>query len=77
MPQCDVNKAALQLNCNQTSAWVFSCKLAPYFQNTFSKEHLWRAVFVQQSSNLCGSHAGSLWEFEMFRISRNGGKEDR
>ena len=24
-----------------TSAWVFSCNFAAYFQNTFSQEHLW------------------------------------
>ena len=48
------------------STWVFSCKFAIYFQNTFSKEHLWRAapeysyfssltlrqiVLLQQSAN--------------------------
>ena len=27
---------ALQLYWNRTSAWVFSCKFAAYFQNTFS-----------------------------------------
>ena len=31
MPKCD-----LQLNWNRTSAWVSACKLAAYFQNTFS-----------------------------------------
>ena len=36
MPKCDYNKVALQLYCNHTSAWVFSCKFAAYFQNTFS-----------------------------------------
>ena len=25
-------------------AWAFSCKFAAYFQNTCSKEHLWRAA---------------------------------
>ena len=30
MPKCDFNKVA-----NHTSAWVFSCKFAAYFQNTF------------------------------------------
>ena len=35
MPKCDFNKVAL---------WVFSCKFAAYFQNTFSKEHLWVAA---------------------------------
>ena len=37
-------KVALQFYWNQTSAWVFSCKFAAYFQNTFSWEHLWMAV---------------------------------
>ena len=36
MPKCDYNKVALQLYCNRTLAWVFSCKFAAYFQNTFS-----------------------------------------
>ena len=27
-----------------TSACVFSCTFAAYFQNTFSKEHLWMAA---------------------------------
>ena len=27
-----------------TSVWVYSCKSGAYFQNTFSYEHLWRAV---------------------------------
>ena len=26
------------------SAWVFSCKFAAYFQNTFSWKHLWVAA---------------------------------
>ena len=33
--KCDLNKAPLQLYWNHTSAWVFSCKFAAYFQNTF------------------------------------------
>ena len=33
-----------QLYRNCTSAWVFSCKFAAYFQNTFSKKHLWVAA---------------------------------
>ena len=33
MPECDFNKVALQLYLNHTSAWVFSCKYAAYFQN--------------------------------------------
>ena len=35
MPKCDFNKVAKQLYWNRTSAWLFSCKLAAYFQNTF------------------------------------------
>ena len=34
MPKCDFNKVVLQLYWNDTSAWVFSCKCAVYFQNT-------------------------------------------
>ena len=44
MPKCDLNKVAKQLYLNRTSAWVFSCKFAAYFQNTFSMEHLWVAA---------------------------------
>ena len=40
MLKCDFNKFALQLYWNHTSAWVISCKVAAYFQNTFSQEHL-------------------------------------
>ena len=31
MPKCNFNKVALQ------SSWMFSCKFAAYFRNTFSK----------------------------------------
>ena len=34
----------LQLYWNHTSAWVFNCKFAAYFQNTFYQEHLWKAA---------------------------------
>ena len=44
-PKCDFNKVALQLYWNHTSTWVFSCKFAAYFRNTFSQEHLWVAAF--------------------------------
>ena len=40
----------MQLYWNHTSAWVFSCKFAAYFQNTFSWEHLW--VTASQSGTL-------------------------
>ena len=41
MSKGDFNKATLQLYWNNTSAWVFSCKYAAYFQSTFLDEHLW------------------------------------
>ena len=44
IPKYDFSKVALQLYWNQTSAWVFSCKFAAYFQNTFTQKHLWRAA---------------------------------
>ena len=46
MPKCDFNKIALQLYWNRTSAWMFPCILATYFQSTFSFEHLWTTAFV-------------------------------
>ena len=36
--------ALLQLYWYHTLAWAFSFKFAAYFQNTFSKEHLWMAA---------------------------------
>ena len=51
MPKCDFNKVALQLYWNCTSAWVFSCKYAAYFQNTFSQEHLWRTASGDRRDN--------------------------
>ena len=36
MPKGHFNKVTLQLYWNCTLAWVFSCKFATYFQNTFS-----------------------------------------
>ena len=36
MPKYDFNKVAKQLYWNHTSAWVFSFKVAAYFQNNFS-----------------------------------------
>ena len=49
MLKCDFNKVAKakQLYWNRTLAWVFSCKFAAYFQNTFSQEQLWMAASGQ------------------------------
>ena len=43
-PKCDFNKVALQLYWNRISAWVFSCKFAALFQNTFLWQNLWMAA---------------------------------
>ena len=40
MSKWDFNKIALQPYWNHTSACVFSCKFAAYFQNTFSSGRL-------------------------------------
>ena len=44
MPKCNFNKVQKQFYWNHTSAWVFSCTLAAYFQQTFSWRHLWTAA---------------------------------
>ena len=44
MSNCDFNKVAKQLYSNRASVWMFYCKLAAYFQSTFSYEHLWTAA---------------------------------
>ena len=43
VPRCCF-KVALPFYWNHFLAWMFSCKFAAYFQNTFSSEHLWRAT---------------------------------
>ena len=76
--KCDFNKIALQLNWNHTSAWVFSCKFAAYFQNTSSWEHLWRtaSVFVrimgvQLGETHYGNSSGNFhWTKETIRIKK-------
>ena len=50
MPTWDFNKFALQIFWNHTLAGVFSSKFDAYFQNAFSKEHLWRATSVVRCS---------------------------
>ena len=35
MPKCDFNNVSKQLYWYRISAWVFSCKFAAYFENTF------------------------------------------
>ena len=44
MPKCDFKKVGKQLYWNRTSAWMFSCNFAAYFQTVFSKEQIWVAA---------------------------------
>ena len=44
--KCDFNKVALQLYWSRTSAWVFSCKFAAYFQNTFFHKKTSRGLLL-------------------------------
>ena len=37
---------AFEKHAFHPEAWVFSCKFAAYFQNTFSYEHLWSAASI-------------------------------
>ena len=60
MPNCDFNKVALQLYWNHMSAWVFSCKFAAYFQNTFSWEFIWRTA-SRQLIHRAINHLFSIW----------------
>ena len=47
MPKYDFNKIAIQLYWNHTSAWLFSCKFAAFFQNIFFYEHpLWACFCI-------------------------------
>ena len=46
MPKSDFNKVALQLYWNHTSAWVFFCKFAAYFQNTVPKNTSGRLLLM-------------------------------
>ena len=46
MPKCDFTKVALQLYLNRTLTWVFSCKFAAYFQNSFFYENSGRQLLI-------------------------------
>ena len=47
----DFNKVALLLYWNRTSAWVFSCKFAIYFQNNFPKNTYARLLLYSLSTS--------------------------
>ena len=44
-----------------TSTWVFSCKFAAYFQNTFSLEHLWTVA-----SGMCNEKYNFIFSKKFF-----------
>ena len=44
MPKCDFNKAAKNFYWNHTLAWVFFFKFHAYFQDNFSKNHVWKTT---------------------------------
>ena len=59
---------ALQLYWNHTSAWVFSCKFAAYFQNTFYTQKMFEwlflifsAAFFLSSNILTLNHFSQIW----------------
>ena len=73
MPNCDFNKVAKQLYSKHTSAWVFSCKFAGYFQNTFYEEHLLTAasviVYLYLQSKRCHSTYSSYYQIDDYTNS--------
>ena len=77
--KCDFNKIAKQLYWNHTSAWVFSCKFAAYFENIFSYENLWATASEYFSTkgflkttlshiswvlNWSGTESNTKWQFQ-------------
>ena len=65
MSKCDF----MQLYWNRTSTWVFFCKFAAYFQNTFSYEHLWTAASEGysepcQKSNILPLHSSVFFSIK-------------
>ena len=44
---CGFNKFAKQLYWNRTLAWMFSCKLPGYFQDTFLSEQIWTTMLLK------------------------------
>ena len=46
-----------------TSAWVFSCKFAAYFQNIFFLKHFWRTVSViSEKKNCVAKPLQTVWK---------------
>ena len=61
MPKRDFNRVTKQLYQNHTSTWVFSCKFAAYFQNTW--------IFSEQ--RMAASEASGLMVTISFNIKGN------
>ena len=60
MPKCDFNKVALQLYWNHSSARVFSCKFAAYFETPFPKNTFrWLLLFLLE--NILPGSSNYLW----------------
>ena len=68
MPKCDFNKVTLQLYWNRTLAWVFSCKYAAYFQNTFSLNTSGR-LLLSLYNFACKSTANNHWAERLSQFS--------
>ena len=68
MPKCDFDKVAKQLYWNHTSAWMFSCKFAVYFQNICYWEHLWTAASEYNAFSLSNKPASLTIPFTSFWI---------
>ena len=73
MPKWNFNRGAEQLYWNHNSAWVFSSRLAAYFQNSFFQEHLWTAdstdcskikLAIYQFAFCCFIYWGNGWLFK-------------
>ena len=61
----------LQLYWNRTSACVFSCKFAAYFQNTFSYKNFWMTA----SEFICDAVLFSIIPLYFLRFWRNASLE--
>ena len=72
MPKYDFNKVTLQLYWSRTSAWMFSCKFAAYFQITFIKKEILPQVFSCEfckiSKNIFSNRAPPVAAFEIMKI---------
>ena len=69
--KCDVNKVALQPYWNHTSGWVFSCKLAAFFWNTFSSEYLWKTASSISKTPIIPNSSWWLLRGNCLGVSKN------